>query len=853
MTVNEEVWLPDDEDLESFLERHFDGVRSDGAGWMACCPAHDDHTPSLSIDLGDDGRVLLYCHAGCPTEAVLEAAGLEWADLYPDVAEQDGPVLPRQRRPALTDEESDLRDRVYRDLLKELTLSNEHRQHLRGRGLTDEEIDRRDYRTLEGDRYIATKLYGRYSQEELVRVPGFEKEEVSDPHRGGVMDLTLFTRATGLLIPMRDARGRIISAQVRRFGAEGPKYLCLRGSRGLAHVPLGISGPCSVVRITEGPLKADVVTSLRPDIPTVAVPGTGAWREALGLLEQLQPGEVRLAFDADWQTNPGVAKALLDLGDELQERGYLVVLEKWDVTEAKGIDDLIAAGRDPEVVPFGQVRRVVEMGLSDAAGASNGVTTGGEKGEWSPIRPLEETHQVPPFPLQVLPPPLATFVSEVATSVGVPPDLPGMALLAVAGGLIGRSRAVAVREGWTELPCLYVALVAESGTGKTPALNHVLEPARGIDAHLHQHNRKARERQKAAMKGKDKRARPAPEPVPMRRLSIDDFTGEALAGILQSNPRGVILAKDELTAWVTSMNQYRGGRGTDRQVFLSIWSGTPIQVDRKNNMEEGPIVVPGPFVAVVGNLPPSQAAKLSPQRDDQGDGFVERILFVWPERLPIPPVDPEHPRGLAPAVRAAWAGVAEDLFNLRMRNGDNSQEGPVLLPFSEDARKLFWDRHNEHIRDLNEDEIPDHLRPAWSKLTAHAARLALILQLLWEPDSTEVTQEAVARAWDLVTYLKGHLRRAHGAIATGGEMIRAEALVAWLRRRNLREFKPRDVLAGMSRSRFRDMNDLMPVLTRLEDLGYLRRRDPQPRRRPRGGRGEGPTYEVNPALWEQDS
>ena len=42
-------------------------------GWIACCPAHDDRTPSLSISDGDDGRVLVHCHAGCEQAQVITA------------------------------------------------------------------------------------------------------------------------------------------------------------------------------------------------------------------------------------------------------------------------------------------------------------------------------------------------------------------------------------------------------------------------------------------------------------------------------------------------------------------------------------------------------------------------------------------------------------------------------------------------------------------------------------------------------------------------------------------------------------------------------------------------------------
>ena len=41
------------------------GGRKAGGGWTARCPSHDDHEPSLSIRDGDDGKVLVRCHAGC--------------------------------------------------------------------------------------------------------------------------------------------------------------------------------------------------------------------------------------------------------------------------------------------------------------------------------------------------------------------------------------------------------------------------------------------------------------------------------------------------------------------------------------------------------------------------------------------------------------------------------------------------------------------------------------------------------------------------------------------------------------------------------------------------------------------
>jgi hypothetical protein len=68
--------------LQRVLDR-LRGVKGSGSGgYEALCPAHEDRTPSLSIAEGEDGRVLIKCFAGCPTEAVVEALGLKMGDLF---------------------------------------------------------------------------------------------------------------------------------------------------------------------------------------------------------------------------------------------------------------------------------------------------------------------------------------------------------------------------------------------------------------------------------------------------------------------------------------------------------------------------------------------------------------------------------------------------------------------------------------------------------------------------------------------------------------------------------------------------------------------------------------------------
>ena len=67
--------------FDDFVSR-LDGVKRRGTGVSARCPAHEDRHASLGVNEGDDGRVLVRCYAGCETEAVVKALGLEVSDLF---------------------------------------------------------------------------------------------------------------------------------------------------------------------------------------------------------------------------------------------------------------------------------------------------------------------------------------------------------------------------------------------------------------------------------------------------------------------------------------------------------------------------------------------------------------------------------------------------------------------------------------------------------------------------------------------------------------------------------------------------------------------------------------------------
>ncbi len=80
------------------LISRLDRVQHRGNGrWLACCPAHGDRSPSLSIREQSDGTLLVHCFAGCPTDAVVEAVGLELGDLFPDQPAERSPLRPGER------------------------------------------------------------------------------------------------------------------------------------------------------------------------------------------------------------------------------------------------------------------------------------------------------------------------------------------------------------------------------------------------------------------------------------------------------------------------------------------------------------------------------------------------------------------------------------------------------------------------------------------------------------------------------------------------------------------------------------------------------------------------------------
>lgn len=79
----------DEMEYQSFVDR-IEGVKPSGSGHIGRCPAHEDKRQSLSVTPGDDGRILVKCHAGCEVRDIAAALNLSLVDLFPERDTRNG-------------------------------------------------------------------------------------------------------------------------------------------------------------------------------------------------------------------------------------------------------------------------------------------------------------------------------------------------------------------------------------------------------------------------------------------------------------------------------------------------------------------------------------------------------------------------------------------------------------------------------------------------------------------------------------------------------------------------------------------------------------------------------------------
>jgi hypothetical protein len=676
-------------------------------------------------------------------------------------------------------------------------------------------------------------------------------------------------RGGGIKIPYWDkdssrlfARTRDVPGRDERFKQEAGKGLRLYGL-------WKVDEACRAGRvfITEG--ESDCVTLWHHKIPALGLPGNAA--HSINLEDLAAIDKVYLVPDRDEGGEQILNRVVARLAD-LNYAGRVWVVRLPD--DCKDVSKLHQA--DPQRFPavwedlVWEAQEVVLKRLRHPGETAKKPAADTPPPPWPEIVPLAAHCLAEPFPLDVLPEHLQEYVRDCAATLSCPPDYVAVPVVILAGGLIGASRALTIKEGHTQRPIFYAASVGRPGSGKSPGLEKARAPIRKKEDEWNATWKEKMGAYKVAMAAHEQQVRQAakakddlpeePRKPVLERLTVGGVTVEVLGLILSENSRGVTMVRDELTGWIGDMNAYRGGKGSDREFYLSAWSGTGDAVDRKKDHDDGPLTLSDPNLNVIGGMVPDNLRSLRGDRGDQegkNDGFFDRVLFCWPEDVPAVG---ETWAELAPETALIWELVTVNMLRLAMQPvvKDSKAVGyrPYYVRLTPEGRQAWQEFTETHAAEQNDPAFPNHLRGPWAKLKAYCARFALVLHYLrWACNElpaeevaaySNVESEDMRRAARLVAYFKVQARKVHNEIDADQSSAVGQRLLAWIEQSGLTRFTRRDAFrAGRGRGCTRTA-DIDTPLELLEAHGYVRPSPGEPVIS--AGRKPGQCFDVNPEF-----
>lgn len=306
------------------------------------------------------------------------------------------------------------------------------------------------------------------------------------------------------------------------------------------------------------------------------------------------------------------------------------------------------------------------------------------------------------FPTEALPGPLRDYVRAASNALPAPIAMVAVPTLSVLAGAIGNAARIRLKRSWHEPATLWTVLVAPSGSTKSPAFSHAVRPIYSREAEA----RDKYEREMADWKSRDEEG---DEPK-RRRYRTGDATPEAVVKILGSTPRGVLLARDELEAWIGSFDRYVNG-AADLQFWIEVWQGIQASRDRAG---EGNTTVDRPVVPVTGTIQPGTLKnKLDEIHFDTG--FASRLVLCQPPPRPKRWTEADVSR----AVRDGYERLLTHLY---------ATESDTVVDLSREAKDA-WINYYDHANASLEERPEGAAKAVAAKGITHAARLALILHL----------------------------------------------------------------------------------------------------------------------------
>jgi hypothetical protein len=510
--------------------------------------------------------------------------------------------------------------------------------------------------------------------------------------------------------------------------------------------------------------------------------------EAPSLADVLRVARER-APDRDADTDPErVLLADLSKASASNRGGYArgVARHASTITKAAGRRRTIAAAHDAAAVAADPGAAPEEIEAAAAAVAEASADMPADRLEWVP------------FPADLLPDPVGPFVAEAAAALGADAAFVAMPLVASIAATIGNRRRIELWPGWQEAPVLWTATVAESGSMKSPAarkaLGFVRERQRAAFADYRAAvaawDQEKREHD-ATRRSRAADAEPLGERPTAERFVVNDCTVESLAPILEKNPGGLLVDRDELSGWF-DFDRYSGGRGGgDVAHWLSLYDAGPVTVDRKLS---GTIFVPSAAVSITGTIQPRVLARAVGSRHVE-NGLLQRFVLAAPPRR-----RKEIPSGDVSFATAADMGT---MFSALFAIGWAADGGPRTLDLDADAADAWQRFYREHAEEQFSATGP--VAAMLAKAEGWAARFALVCHLVRQagPEPAlgdRIDADSIHRGIGLARWAAREWRRVFHDMQHGTALEDDTALRRWIAARGGMA-TARDVARGLTKYR----------------------------------------------------
>ncbi|HEY8506073.1 MAG TPA: DUF3987 domain-containing protein, partial [Gemmataceae bacterium] len=434
----------------------------------------------------------------------------------------------------------------------------------------------------------------------------------------------------------------------------------------------------------------------------------------------------------------------------------------------------------------GEVVRRARQWLSLAAPDPPGSAGGGAVPAARPrvLEPYE------PFPVGALPAPIDAFARQGALALGCDPAYLALPALAAAAAAVGNSRALRLKRGWEEPCVLWSVIVGDSGTLKSPAylkavahlfrLQHLLLREHREALARYQRDKEEYELARREARKEGGHSGPPPEKPVLPRVVCSDTTIEKLAEILEDTPRGTLVARDELAAWLGSFTRYKGKQGgSDLPNWLEMFRAGTVVVDRKTGPRPT-LFVPRAAASVTGGIQPGVLARALTEEFLEA-GLAARLLMAMPPKRPKKWTEAE----VEPDVERAYREALDRLLALESDECDG-EPAPYVLGLSADAKACWVRFYDEWGREQAGAE--GELAAALSKLEAYAARLALVHHVvtcagLEVDDRREVGVRSVEAGVALCRWFAREARRVYATLSETAEERDERRLVEFVRAR----------------------------------------------------------------------